>query len=70
MASHVGLRPWLECQVPATGWTARLRAAVEEPWMFLSGPPGSGPAASGSLDRLVIVAEAEHHFEVYTARRR
>ncbi|MFJ4681980.1 hypothetical protein ACIQNG_07895 [Streptomyces sp. NPDC091377] len=69
VASHVGLRPWLECQVPATGWTARLRSAVEEPWMFLSGPPGSDPAGPGPLDRLVIVAEAEYYFEAYTARR-
>ncbi|MFI0240883.1 hypothetical protein [Streptomyces sp. NPDC016845] len=57
VASHVPLRPWLECTAPATGWTARLRDAVEEPWMFLS----------ESLDRLVIVSEAEYFYEAYVS---
>jgi hypothetical protein len=57
VASHVRPRPWLECRLPATGWAERVRGAVEEPWMFLS----------GSLDRLVIVTEAEYYFECYAA---
>ncbi|MFJ9035279.1 hypothetical protein ACIRF8_01600 [Streptomyces sp. NPDC102406] len=58
VASHVVLRPWLECDVPATGWAARLRDAIEDPWMFLAGP----------LDRLVVVTEAEYCFECHVSR--
>ncbi|MFI7011643.1 hypothetical protein [Streptomyces sp. NPDC050145] len=57
VASHVRPRPWLECRLPATGWAERVRGAVEEPWMFLSGP----------LDRLLIVSESEYHFECHAA---
>ncbi|MGY0018777.1 hypothetical protein [Streptomyces sp. cg35] len=59
VASNVSLLPWLECRVPPGGWTARVRAAVGEPWMFLS----------GTLDSLVVVSEAEYYFEAYARRR-
>ncbi|MET8808051.1 hypothetical protein [Streptomyces sp. NPDC004546] len=55
--SHLGILPWLECEVPEHGWTARLREAIEEPWMFLS----------GTLDSLVIVTEAEYSYEAYVS---
>ncbi|MFF9626453.1 hypothetical protein [Streptomyces griseosporeus] len=58
VATHQSIRPWLECRVPPHGWTPAVRAAVEEPWMFLS----------VSLDTLLIVSEAEHYYEVYVAR--
>jgi hypothetical protein len=51
--SHLAILPWLECEVPGHGWTARLREAIEEPRMFLSGTLGS----------LVIVTEAEYSYE-------
>ncbi|MGW5461972.1 hypothetical protein [Streptomyces sp. NPDC003996] len=51
--THLGILPWLECEVPEHGWTARLREAIEEPWMCLS----------GTLDSLVIVTEAEYSYE-------
>ncbi|MCC5476274.1 hypothetical protein [Streptomyces barringtoniae] len=56
--SHLGILPWLECEVPEHDWTARLRDAIEEPWMFLS----------GTLDSLVIVSEAEYCYEAHVSR--
>ncbi|AKJ09684.1 hypothetical protein ABB07_06510 [Streptomyces incarnatus] len=55
--SHLGILPWLECEVPEHGWTARLRDAIEEPWMFLS----------GTRDSLVIVSEAEYCYEAHVS---
>ncbi|MEU8030597.1 hypothetical protein AB0C13_18430 [Streptomyces sp. NPDC049099] len=55
--SHLGTLPWLEFEVPGQGWTARLREAIEDPWMFLS----------GTLDSLVIVSEAEYWYEAYVS---
>ncbi|MGY1580076.1 hypothetical protein [Streptomyces sp. MN13] len=58
VATHLGIRPWLECHVLPHNRTARLREVIEEPWMFLS----------SSLDTLLIVSEAEYHYEAYVAR--
>ncbi|MFF4043944.1 hypothetical protein [Streptomyces sp. NPDC001816] len=58
-ATHLGILPWLECRVPERGCTARLRCAIEQPWMFLS----------ETLDCLVVVSEAEYYFEAYLSRR-
>lgn len=58
VASHLKILPWLECTVPAHGWTARVREAIDEPWMFLS----------GALDTLVIVAESEYFYEAHVGR--
>ncbi|MFF4690616.1 hypothetical protein [Streptomyces sp. NPDC001307] len=58
VASHLKILPWLECRVPAHGWTARVREAIEEPWMFLS----------GALDAIVIVTESEYFYEAHLGR--
>ncbi|MFF4653542.1 hypothetical protein [Streptomyces sp. NPDC001380] len=59
VGSHLGILPWLECRLPAGGWMARMREAVEEPWMFLA----------GSLDLLLVVAEAEYRREAHIGHR-
>ncbi|MCD0484578.1 hypothetical protein LO771_19805 [Streptacidiphilus sp. ASG 303] len=59
VGSHLGILPWLECRLPAGGWMARIRQAIEEPWMFLT----------GSLDFLVVVAEAEYCHEAHIGHR-
>ncbi|MGJ5752225.1 hypothetical protein FB563_0304 [Streptomyces puniciscabiei] len=58
VASHLRILPWLECRVPAHGWMARVRGAVEEPWMFLS----------GSLGTIVVVTESEYFHEAHLGR--
>ncbi|MER6027651.1 hypothetical protein [Streptomyces sp. NPDC001851] len=58
VASHLGILPWLECRLPARGWMARVREAIEEPWMFLS----------QTLDALVIVSESEYFYEAHLSR--
>ncbi|MDH6123660.1 hypothetical protein [Kitasatospora sp. GP82] len=57
--SHLSGLPWLECQAPASGWVSRVRDAVEDPWMFLS----------GSLDVVVAVLEAEYRYEAHVGHR-
>ncbi|MEV5725138.1 hypothetical protein AB0N50_04855 [Streptomyces pharetrae] len=57
LASHLGILPWLECRAPGRADLARVRGAIEEPWMFLS----------SSLDTLVVT-EGEYHYEAHVLR--
>ncbi|AJE84953.1 hypothetical protein SLNWT_4577 [Streptomyces albus] len=57
--SHVTAAPWVECRVGGReGWGALVRAAVEEPWIFLS----------ADLSRMVVISETEYHFAAYKSR--
>ncbi|MEU6732198.1 hypothetical protein ABZ929_03160 [Streptomyces physcomitrii] len=57
--SHVTAAPWVECRVGGReGWGALVRAAVEEPWIFLS----------ADLSRMVVISETEYHFAAYRSR--
>ncbi|WP_432013839.1 hypothetical protein [Streptomyces cucumeris] len=58
VASHLTIVPWLEIRVPTHGWMAQVRAAVEEPWIFLS----------GALDTIVVVTESEYFYEAHIGR--
>ncbi|MFD5708852.1 hypothetical protein ACFWHW_00410 [Streptomyces pharetrae] len=57
LASHLGIQPWLECRAPGRADLARVRGAIEEPWMFLS----------SSLDTLVVT-EGEYHYAAHVLR--
>ncbi|MGV9275134.1 hypothetical protein [Streptomyces griseosporeus] len=57
--TYLSIHPWLAIDAPVLGWTARLRDAIEEPWMFLS----------GAFDTLLIVSEAEYFYEAYVCHR-
>ncbi|MGE7437399.1 MULTISPECIES: hypothetical protein [Kitasatospora] len=50
---------WLECRVPDGGWVSRVRQAVEDPWVFVS----------GDLDVVVAVLEGEYYYQAHVGRK-
>ncbi|MBM9506041.1 hypothetical protein [Actinacidiphila acididurans] len=59
VASHPVGTPWLECRVPRSGWVSQVRETIEDPWEF----------ASGDLDVVVAVLEAEYRYEAHVGRK-
>lgn len=57
VASHLSIRPWLDC-VAEPGWFPTMHEAFDQTWVF----------ASRRFDIVAAVHEAEYRYEFFVAR--